>query len=382
MRRIVPVRLLCDARRRARRPWPRLAALATIAALAAGAGSSADAQDPEGTFRAFPAPAAASPPELLVIYGTTDMAAAIPPILGFQERNPLIEVHYHDLQSLTVYERVVRETDEDEATADLVWSSAMDLQFRLANDGYAQPWSSPALRALPSWANWRNEVYGITLEPAVFVYHRPAFADRDVPTTRGELRRLLQQADGNLYGRIATYDIERSGLGLLYLARDLEHSDDIWALVSLFGEQGVRLFTSSAAMIDRVGSGRLHFGYNILGSYAQRMALDRPDLGVLLPQDYTVLLSRVALLPRAARSADLGGRFLDFLVSPEGQTLLAEEAGLLPVLRGTSGAWRDQLGARARPVPLGPGLLAYLDQTTRTRLIERWNAALVGRPDG
>ncbi len=51
-----------------------------------------------------------------------------------------------------------------------------------------------------------------------------------------------------------------------------------------------------------------------------------PDLGFVLLRDYTVVVSRVAMVPRAAASPDLGRAFLAFLMSAEGQTLLVRKA--------------------------------------------------------
>jgi iron(III) transport system substrate-binding protein len=34
------------------------------------------------------------------------------------------------------------------------------------------------------------------------------------------------------------------------------------------------------------------------------------------------------------------------------------------------------LGNQLRPVPVSPGLMVYLDQVKRARLIKRWNDAL------
>ena len=194
--------------------------------------------------------------------------------------------------------------------------------------------------------------------------------------------RLLEEEGSALFGRVATYDVERSGLGFLFLARDQEHFPQIWRLVSLMGGQGVRLYTNSAAIIDRVATGRFVLGYNILGSYAQAMAATRPDLGIILPEDYTIIASRVAIVPRAARSRALGALFLDFLLSPEGQRVIAGESGLGAVhpgvgLAGSADAMQARLGAKLRPISVGPGLLVYLDQVKRRKLLERWNEALV-----
>ncbi len=331
-------------------------------------------------------PAASSGKEIesLVIYSSTDIAVARPLIDSFQDRYPKLQVVYHDLQSLDIYERIVEESDRAGATADLVFSSAMDLQLKLVNDGYALRWRSAVTAALPKWANWRNEAFGVTYEPAVIVYHKPSFDGRTPPRTRSALIEVLLQGDRNFFGRVATYDVERSGLGFLFLARDQEHYPDIWRLVSAMGTSGVKLYSNSAAIIERVAEGKFVLGYNILGSYAKIKAAENPDLGIILPEDYTVVLSRIAFIPRAARARELGGRFLDFLLSEAGQRTLAERARLnaiLPAVDGpnTASALRARLGASLCPIRVGPGLLVYLDQAKRARLIKRWNQALGGR---
>lgn len=325
----------------------------------------------------------AGPAGKAVIYSTTDLALARPIIEAFQARYPAVAISYNELQSLELYDRVMQESDHDHATADLVVSSAMDLQVKLANDGYASRQTPSQASRLPRWAVWQDSAFAVTYEPAVIIYNKPFFEGRRPPRTRADLMRLL--GNGNeLYGKVATYDVERSGLGFLFLARDQEHFSRVWELVSLLGEQGVKLYTNSAAIIDRVATGRFVLGYNILGSYARAMAAARPDLGIILPEDYTIITSRVAIVPQAARSPALGALFLNFLLSVQGQRVIASKSGLGAVhpavdLEGSAKAMQARLGARLRPISVGPGLLVYLDQAKRRRLLELWNEALFQR---
>lgn len=91
----------------------------------------------------------------------------------------------------------------------------MDLQVKLSNDGYAQVSNLPMSAPWPKWANWRNTAYALTFEPAVFVYHKPSFAHEPVPSSRAEFVDYLKRKGNDVYGRIGTYDIERSGVGFL-----------------------------------------------------------------------------------------------------------------------------------------------------------------------
>jgi len=323
-------------------------------------------------------PAGAGAPEL-VIYSTLDAPLAAPLVTAFQAENPGVAVRYEDLLAGEIAARVVSETDAGETTADFTFSSAMDLQVKLANDGYAQAVVVPETADWPRWANWRDTAYAMTFEPAVLVWHKPSFPDGP-PLTHLKLMDWLRTAPP---GRIGTYDIERSAVGYLFLARDQEHFADIWSLVRAMGAAGVQVFPTSKDIIDRVASGELSLGYNILGSYAADQARRYPDLGLVLPGDYTVVVSRVALVPRAARSPDLGARFLGFLMSRSGQTLLAEKLRLPAVSLEVSDAnsaraMQAALGDQLRPVSVSPGLLVYLDQAKRRRLLQRWAQALSG----
>jgi iron(III) transport system substrate-binding protein len=89
-------------------------------------------------------------------------------------------------------------------------------------------------------------------------------------------------------------------------------------------------------------------------------------------------------VPTAARAPEQGTDFLAFLMSPEGQSLLSETLRLsavsLEVAGQTSpaGGMQELAGLRLKPVPVSPGLLAYLDQATRAKLLARWNRAIRG----
>ncbi len=318
---------------------------------------------------------------VLTIYSTLDAQLASALIDAFQDRYPGIAVHYHDLLADAISARVIAETNAGGTTADFAFSSAMDLQIKLANDGYAQPVEIEAARDWPQWANWRDTAFALTYEPGVIVWHKPSFPNGP-PQARLELLHWLKTKDAT--GRIGTYDIGRSSVGFLYLARDAEHFADIWSLVAAMGAAGLKTFATSREIIDRVAAGELALGYNILGSYADEQARLNPALGIVLPRDYTVVVSRVGLVPRAAARADLGALFLAWLMGRDGQSVLAERLRLTAVsleVRGgnSATAMEAALGNRLRPVPVSPGLLAYLDQAKRKRILARWNAAVTSR---
>ncbi|MBO9197256.1 ABC transporter substrate-binding protein [Rhizobium sp. 16-449-1b] len=329
----------------------------------------------------YPAVSGNASAPVLVVYSSLDEPLAQPMIRGFQEANPDVAVTYEDMLTGEIYDRIVQETDAGKPTADFAFSSAMDLQVKLSNDGYAQPSNLPMSGIWPKWANWRNTAYALTFEPAVFVYHKPSFVNEQPPSSRAEFVDYLKRKGDAVHGRIGTYDIEHSGVGFLFMARDQEQFGDIWSVIGAMGAAGVKLYSTSSAILERVSDGRFVLGYNILGSYAADWAKRHPEVGIVLPKDYTVVMSRIGLVPQAAANPELGRRYLSFFMSKEGQTIMARELqipAVSPEVTGenTANTMQALLGAQLRPVPVSPGLMVYLDQVKRARLIAHWNEVL------
>lgn len=318
---------------------------------------------------------------VLTVYSSLDLPTAAPMLASFQARHPELAIHYEEMLTSEIYERVVTETRAGIPTADVAFSSAMDLQVKLANDSFAQRSDLPLSDSWPRWANWQNTAYALTYEPVVFAYYKPAFEGTSPPSTRGELEKYLTDNLDKVKGKIGTYGIEQSGLGFLFFSRDQEQYRDIWQLVRAMGKADVELHSTTSAILDRVADGRLIFAYNIVGTYAAEWATRNPDIGFVLPKDYTIVMSRIGLVPKAAADPDLGRLFLSYFMSEEGQTVMAKElhiAALNPAVTGenTADAMQSGLSGQLRPVPVSPGLLVYLDHVRRARIIERWRETL------
>ena len=319
------------------------------------------------------------------IYAATDEAVVRPLIEDFEARYPGVRVDFEDLSSRELYQRFL-----DEAAAgfspDLVWSSAMDLQVKLVNDGHAQPHRSAETAALPPWAVWKNEAFGTTFEPVAFVYNRRLLQPEEVPDTHAGLLRLLAQQRERFRGRLATYDPSVSGLGFMLHSQDVQANPVVfWTLAEAFGRTGVIALPSTSAMLDKVASGEALLGYNLLRSYALMRAGHDPAIGVVLPRDYTLVLSRVAFIARRAQHPNAARLWLDYLLSPRGQALLGSNPGFFSVrddLRGDTAAaqLREDLGGAFRPIVIGPGLMTYLDQAKRRSFLRQWNEILFPVP--
>lgn len=332
-----------------------------------------------GDVRVFKAPQAVT--ARLRIHGSTDIENFAAVIADYQRLRPGTEVEYADLVAQDIYRRHLQAREGGRAGADLLISSGMDLQTKLANDGHALAHRSAATAGLPAWSQWRHEAFGISYEPVVIVYNKRLLPPAKVPRTRRELLALLRDPAAPLAGKVGSYDVSRSSVGYLLATQDHQLGSMAGALQAALGANRVRLEERTGALLDRVARGELALAYNVLGSYAQARVDAGAPLGIVLPEDYTLVLLRTALIPRGAPNAAEAGRFLDYLLSPRGQALLARQVGLQPI-RAADGAplaphARDGAGVRAlRPITLGPGLLVYLDALKRRQFLEAWRSTV------
>ena len=128
-------------------------------------------------------------------------------------------------------------------------------------------------------------------------------------------------------------------------------------------------------MIER---GEVLIAYNMLGSYARARMLAGARIGIVLPEDYTLVMSRVAIIPAARRRVDLAGRFIDYLLSRRGQEIIANQSALFARWR-TNGAATSQTAGDDQgpviPITLSPALLVFLDKSKRESFLRQWRLA-------
>ncbi|NCT11386.1 MAG: ABC transporter substrate-binding protein [Rhodobacterales bacterium] len=307
-----------------------------------------------------------APQRRLSVLSTTDIAILAPVIDAYLAQTPGLGLHYVVASSQEVHRAIA----EEGAVFDLVISSAMDLQMKLANDGFARPLPAPLTDAVPGWARWRDLLVSVAQEPVVLILSPLALQPgEEVPRSRRDLIALLRDNPDRFRDRVGSYDPTISGVGYLLAAQDARLSDTFWRLAEVMGRLDARLYCCSGDMIDAVRDGELLVAYNVLGSYAEANA--GHDIAVVEMEDFTLTLLRTALVPAVSERPELALDFLGYLLSPQGQALIDAGVGLPAVDAGVF-----ERKPHLRPIRLDPGLLANLDAITRLRFLGEWRAAM------
>ena len=336
------------------------------------------AQVPEGYPAAYKEIVAGAQKEgKLVVYSTTDSASVEPLLKDFKTLYPFLQVEYNDLNSTELYNRFISEAAAGAGTGDLLWSSAMDLQMKLDADGYAQVYESAEIKHLPAWSVGDKKAYGTTLEPLVIVYNKRLLPADAIPQSHADLARLLKEKVQLFKGKAAMYDAEKSGVGFMLITQDFLNWPQFWDLAAAFGKSGAKYYTSAGAMLEKVASGEHLLAYNIFGSYALLRMKKDPNIGMVYPKDYTLGMSRIAFIPKAARHPSAAKLFLDYLLSKRGQNLMANQSLLHSVRsdvegQATAAMLYKELGDRLKTIPVSNKLLEYLDPGKRLEVLNKW----------
>jgi iron(III) transport system substrate-binding protein len=312
----------------------------------------------------------------LVVYGATDSKAVQPLVKDFSALYPGIVVEYNDMNSTEVYNRFISEAAAGGDTADVLWSSAMDLQIKLAAGGYALPYKSVEAAKIPGWAMWKDMAYGTTFEPAAFVYNKRLVTGAEIPQTHADFARIISQP--KFKDKVTTYDIEKSGVGFMFMTQDAQDYPQFGALEQGFGTAQVRVQSSTGTMLERISSGENLIGYNVLGSYALVRAKTDPSLGVVMPKDYTLVMSRVQFINKSAKHPNAAKLWLDYILSKRGQTVIANDSKLFAIRADVTGETTSaelikEIGEKnIKPLPVSPAVTEYLAPVKRMAFLKRW----------
>jgi iron(III) transport system substrate-binding protein len=322
--------------------------------------------------------AAAEQEGSVAVYSATDSASGDLLIKDFRALYPKVQVKYYDLNSTEIYNRYLSETAANAETADVLWSGSMDLQLKLVADGRALTYHSPESAKIPNWAIHEDRAWGTTFEPLVIAYNKRLLPADAVPTSHADLLRLLKEKPQLLAGgKLTTYDPEKSGFAFMLMTHDAQYFPQYWDLAAALGHGTGRFYPSSGTMIERITSGEHWLGFNVIGSYVELRKKKDPDLGLVYPADYVLVMSRVAFIPKNAKRPNAGKLFIDYLLSSRAQKIMANEATLFSLRDDVEGpysasALAKELGPRLKPITVDMGLLGALVPAKRLATIRKW----------
>jgi len=301
--------------------------------------------------------------DTLRVLSNADTSVFAPILKSFLQNNPNLNIDYRVASSSDIYHEFQQSSDQ----YDVVISSAMDLQLKLVNDGFAL--RSDDLQH-PAWAQWRQSLFGFTLEPAAIVVNKAAFDNLPLPQSRQQMIEVLRQNTEIFDGKIGTYDVRTSGLGYLFATQDARRSETYWRLTEIMGSLDVRLYCCSGEMIEDLANGNIVISYNVLGSYAAARTKLADKIEVILPSEFPTTMMRTALISASTTKPSAAASFVRHLISSQWGAA-DDSVKTLPSLHHAT----SQLQRSA--ITLEPGLMIFLDRMKRDNFIGEWERAII-----
>jgi iron(III) transport system substrate-binding protein len=119
----------------------------------------------------------------------------------------------------------------------------------------------------------------------------------------------------------------------------------------------------------------------VLGSYALVRAKKDAGLGVVLPKDYTLVLSRVMFIGKGAKNPNAAKVWTDYVLSQRGQKMIGSDVELFAVrddvdAEYTAKKLQQQLGNAVKPIPVDTEITQWLDQKKRLDFLGHWKQTL------
>lgn len=300
----------------------------------------------------------------LRIISSTDTSLFVSILEGFVKANPNIGIEYLVTDTANLDQQFRSSPD----AYDIAISSAMDLQLKLANDGFAKALPSVSH---PDWATWRQSLFAFTREPAAIVINRAAFAGQPIPQSRQDLIEALRKRPEIFKRRVGTYDIRQSGLGYFFATQDARTSETFWRLMEVFGGLEVKLHCCSGEMIDALIDGRLAVAYNVLGSYAMARSNSEDSIQIIQPDDFETTMMRTALVSKSTQQEAAATAFIRYLTEFQRRSVSDNISSSLPILDS------ENIKSQRARIKLGPELLTFLDLLKRRKFLVEWENAMI-----
>jgi iron(III) transport system substrate-binding protein len=215
--------------------------------------------------------------------------------------------------------------------------------------------------------HWRNEVFVVGYDAAVFVTRRGRIAASDVPRSRIELARMLEQNRPRFQGRVGLVNVGIDHVAYGYAAQDSLRSALFWRISGAFGASQARIFDTADELLAALSAGSIDFGYNVPVTAVTRFIHNDPEIEIIVPQDYVLALPWTALVPIHASTQGARPHPAEMVA-----LLLSAPARAALDAMGLTAAGAKTEMENLQTVDLGPELLVFLDPLKRSRFLDTW----------
>ena len=263
---------------------------------------------------------------------------------AFAVKHPGVKMDYQSAGAGKLMAKIAAERESGKMLADILWTSEVPDSYQLRDQGVLQPYKSAEMASVVnpfadydgSFTAVRLGTLGIGYNTRLVKQAPKSWDDVKGPTFKG------------------AFGIANPALsGTAYMSVSLLVKQFGWPYIEALRANGAKMGKGSGQVVDDTASG------DLLGSLAvDYITLDKVEKGATLalvyPPEMLVIPSPIAII-KGSPNAEAAKKFVDFVLSKEGQKIIAEE-GTLPVRSDVEVPAKFQLPAVAdamkRAIPI------------------------------
>ncbi|EPX84015.1 ABC transporter substrate-binding protein [Salipiger mucosus] len=270
---------------------------------------------------ALPVAAAA---ETLTLYTSQPNADAQSTVDAFMAANPGVEVEWVRDGTTNLMTRLQTEIAAGDPQPDVLLIADTVTLEGLAQDGQLAAYKSPETEAYdPALYSAEGYYYSTKLITTGIVYHTGA---TEVPASWSDL------AKPEMEGMIAMPSPLYSGAALIHLAT-LTGEDSLgWDYYEALADNEARAEGGNGGTFKAVASGEKPYGV-VVDFLALRAKADGSPVDFVFPEEGVSYVTEPVAIMKKAESNAAAQKFVDFLLSEEGQQLVVEQ-GYIPARNG------------------------------------------------
>lgn len=263
---------------------------------------------------------------------------------AFAVKHPGVKMDYQSAGAGKLMAKIAAERESGKMLADILWTSEVPDFYQLRDQGVLQPYKSAEMASVVnpfadydgSFTAVRLGTLGIGYNTRLVKQAPKSWDDVKGPTFKG------------------AFGIANPALsGTAYMSVSLLVKQFGWPYIEALRANGAKMGKGSGQVVDDTASG------DLLGSLAvDYITLDKVEKGATLalvyPPEMLVIPSPIAII-KGSPNTEAAKKFVDFVLSKEGQKIIAEE-GTLPVRSDVEVPAKFQLPAVAdamkRAIPI------------------------------
>ncbi|MEN3929842.1 ABC transporter substrate-binding protein [Microvirga sp. W0021] len=238
---------------------------------------------------------------------------------GFVKKNPGIDVDYQSAGAGKLMAKLAAERESGSIQADVLWTSEVPDFYKMKDEGLFEKYISPEVASIIN----PLEDYDGSFTPARLGTLGIAYNTRFIKTAPVTWDDLKKKDYNGAYG-IANPAL--SGTSYMSVALLVEKFG--WEYFEDLKKNKAKMGKGSGQVVDDTASGELVASLAV--DYITNDKIDKgATLALVYPPEMLVIPSPIALM-KGSKNTEAAKKFIDYVLSKEGQTIIAGE-GTLPV---------------------------------------------------